>query len=490
MNRALAIDLGASSGRVTLAAFNDGRISLDEAHRFANDPVRVNGTFYWDILRILHEAKTGIAKAAANGGFDSIGIDTWGVDFALIDGHGRMVDMPVHYRDGRTDGWASLFDRISKEELYEITGIQNMQINTIYQLDYLLRHRPEDLESAKALLMTPDLLNYFLTGEMHSEYTIASTSQMLDAKARAWSKPLLERLGLDSEIFKDVVMPGTCCGTLRSGIQEETRAEAASVYCVASHDTAAAVMAIPEPEQDDYMYISSGTWSLIGTELAEPLMSEKARECNFTNEGGAGGRIRFLKNVMGSFLLQESRKQWALEGKVYSFAELDAMCEAASPIGSYIDVDDPLFIKDGDMPARIVAYCEKTGQRAPQTEGELVRVIYESLALKYRNATEEAADCTGKKFRAMHIIGGGAQSEALCRMTASATGLPVYAGPVEATTIGNAAVQWIASGAIGSVKEARQVVKECFPQREYLPDGDFAGAYEKFLNVLSKGRTM
>jgi len=485
MSRALAIDLGASSGRVTVAALDDGKIELKEIHRFANNPVRVNGTLYWDILSIFHEIKTGMAKAVIDGGFDTVGIDAWGVSFALIDEYGRMVDMPVHYRDDRTDDWLGLFDRIPKEEIYAVTGIQNMQVNTIFQLDYMARERPGDIERAKAFLMFPDLINYFLTGEKLNEYTNASTTQLMDAKERAWCRPLIEKIGLDPAIFEDIVMPGAVCGKLIDSIREETRSKPADVYCIASHDTASAVAAIPAADGDDYMYISSGTWSLIGTELDEPLISDAAMMYNFTNEGGAQGNIRFLKNIMGSFLVQESKKQWAREGSDHSFAELDAMCEAAPSVGSYIDVDDPLFIKTGDMPARIVSYLEKTGQRIPRTESEIMRVIYESLALKYRYVTEKTAECTGKEFSAMHIIGGGSQGEALCKMTANATGLPVYAGPAEATTIGNAAVQWIASGELGSVSEAREVIRKAFPQSEYLPQGDMDDSYERFLSVLS-----
>jgi len=485
MSRALAVDLGASSGRVTIATFDDGKIRLQEIHRFANNPVRVNGTLYWDILSIFHEIKTGIAKAAADGGFDTIGIDSWGVSFVLIDEYGRMIDMPVHYRDDRTDDWLQLFDRIPKEELYAVTGIQNMQVNTIYQLDYLARKRPDDIERAKAFLMIPDLINYFLTGEKLNEYTNASTTQIMDAKARSWCRPLIEKIGLDPGIFGDIVMPGTVNGNLLDSIREETRSKPAPVYCIASHDTASAIAAVPATGSEDYLYLSSGTWSLIGAELDEPLMSEAAMIRNYANEGGAEGNIRFLKNIMGSFLVQESKKQWAREGKDYSFAELDALCEAASITGSYIDVDDPLFMKTGDMPARIVSYLEKTGQRVPKTEGEIMRVIYESLAFKYRYVAEKTSECTGKMYKVMHIIGGGSQSGLLCRMTANATGLPVYAGPAEATTLGNAAVQWIASGELGSVAEAREAIRKAFPQNEYLPQGGMDDSYEKFLSVLS-----
>jgi len=486
MSRALAIDLGASNGRVTLATFCDGQVRFEEVHRFANNPVYANGTLYWDILGILHEIKTGIAKAAAGGGFDTIGIDSWGVDFALIDEFGRMIDMPVHYRDGRTDDWQQLFDRIPKEEIYAITGIQNMQLNTIYQLDYLVRERPGDIERAKAFLMIPDLLNFFLTGEINNEYTEASTTQLLDAKARAWSRPLMERLGINPGIFKDVVMPGTLCGMLTGQMLEETRAKPTPVYCITSHDTASAVAAVPACGSDDHVYLSSGTWSLIGTELDEPLLDEKARLHNFTNEGCFQGKIRFLKNIMGSFLVQQSRQWWAGEGKEYSFPDLDALCEASQCVGSYIDVDDPVFIKVGNMPARITAFCEETGQRVPETEGEIMRVIYESLALKYRNVAEKASECAGKKFSTIHVIGGGSKSDLLCRMTANATGMQVRAGPSEATTIGNAAVQWIAAGELGSIDEARKVIKEAFPQKEYHPESDMEEEYSKFLSVLSK----
>jgi len=485
MSRALAIDLGASSGRVTVATFDDGQVQLEEIHRFANNPVRANGTLYWDILSILHEIKTGIAKATADGEVDTIGIDSWGVSFALIDEYGRMVDMPVHYRDDRTDDWLQLFERIPKEEIYAITGIQNMQINTIFQLDYLARKRPKDIESAKAFLMIPDLLNYFLTGEKNNEYTIASTTQLMDAKTRSWSKQLIDRIGMDPTVFGNITMPGTISGVLTGMICEETRSKPVNVYCIASHDTASAVAAIPAPGKSDYMYISSGTWSLVGTELDEPLLSKAALIHNFTNEGGAQGRIRFLKNVMGSFLVQETRKQWAREGKDYSFVDLDGMGEAAPHVGSYIDVDDTLFIKEGNIPERIASFCKKTDQRVPQTEGEIMRVIYESLALKYRYIAEKMAECTDKKVHAIHIIGGGSQSDTLCRMTANATGLPVFAGPSEATTIGNAIVQWIASGELKSIDEGRQVIKDAFPQREYLPQGNMESSYEKFLHILS-----
>jgi rhamnulokinase/L-fuculokinase len=333
--------------------------------------------------------------------------------------------------------------------------------------------------------MIPDLFNYFLTGEMKNDYTTASTAQILDARARVWSKALIEKLGVNTAIFKEIVMPGTLCGTLLENIKEETGAKQAIVYNVASHDTASAVSVIPVQERNDYIYISSGTWSLIGTEISEPLISEKARYYNFTNEGGTEGNIRFLKNVMGSFLVQESKKQWEKEGKTFSFDELDKMYDATPDIGSYIDVDDPVFVYVGNMPKRIAEFCRKTSQRIPETEGEFMRVIYNSLALKYRYVIDRIKECTGGDYNAVHIIGGGSKSKMLCQLTASATGLPVFAGPTEATTIGNAVVQWIASGDFKSTSEARNIVKVTFPQTEYFPGDNMDKEYNKYLGVLS-----
>jgi len=487
MSRIIAVDLGASTGRVTLATLDNGGIKLDEIHRFPNDPVSVYNTLYWDVLRILHHIKVGITKAKQAGGFDSIGIDTWGTDFALIDAHGRMVDTPVHYRDACADGWQSLFDRIPSEYLYGITGIQNMQVNTIHKVDYFVQERPWDLERARAYLMMPDLFNYFLTGEMKNEYTVASSSQMLDARARVWSKEVLEKLGVNPAIFKEIVMPGTLCGTLLESIKEETGANAAKVYNVASHDTASAVTAIPRQDFNDYIYISSGTWSLIGAEISEPLINNTARLYNFTNEGGTDGRIRFLKNVMGSFLIQESKKQWEKEGRIFTYEELDRLYDSTPEFGSYIDVDDSLFVHVGNMPKRIAEFCKKTGQRIPETEGEFMRVIYDSLALKYRFVIEKTTECTGREYNSVQIIGGGSKSRTLCQLTASATGLPVFAGPAEATTIGNAVIQWIASGDFKSINEARKIVQDTFPQTEYFPAGNMDKEYNKYLSILSMG---
>ncbi|MDR1795958.1 MAG: rhamnulokinase [Clostridiales Family XIII bacterium] len=482
--RVLAVDLGASSGRVMSAAFDGKTIALEEAHRFPNDPVRANGTLYWDVLRILLEIKAGIRKAAADGAFDTLGIDTWGVDFALLDAYGRMIGNPVHYRDDRTDGWECLFDRIPKEEIYRITGGQFLQINTLYQLDYLVRERPEDIERARTFLMMPDLIGYFLTGRCLNEFTNASNTQLLDARARGWSDALIGKIGVPAGIFQEVVMPGTGLGPLLPGVLEETLAKPAGVVCVASHDTGSAVAALPVTGGGDALFISSGTWSLLGAEVDEPLTSAEALAHNFTNEGGAEGNIRFLKNVMGSWPVQESCRQWAREGKAYSYADLDAMCLASSPLGSYVDVDDPVFIKDGNMPARVVRACEQTGQKAPQTPGEVVRVLYESLALKYRAVIGELEACTGKRYTAIHIIGGGSQSELLCRMAASATGLPVHAGPVEATALGNASMQLIAAGELASVAEARKVIADSYPVKTYLPEAGMEEAYGRFESVV------
>jgi rhamnulokinase/L-fuculokinase len=482
MTRVVSIDLGASSGRLTTVDFDGRALRLDEVHRFVNEPVRLRDTLYWNIHGIYAEMTKGIAKAASGGAFSTLGIDTWGCDFALLDAYGDMIETPVHYRDARTDDYESLYERIPKDELYAVTGTQFIQINTINQLDAVKRMKPEHIDRARAFLMIPDLLNFFLTGEMLSEYTDATTTQLLDARSRSWSAPLIGRIGLDADLFREIVMPGHVCGRIRPALSEELRAGAADVICVASHDTGSAVVSLPAPD-DDVVFISSGTWSLLGTELDEPLTDARAQSNNFTNEGGATGNIRFLKNIMGSWLIQESRREWARDGTNYSFDELSRLAAEAEAYRSFIDVDDPSFIKDGDMPSRIAAYCRRTGQPVPETPGEIVRVIMDSLAFKYRSAIEELAECTGKRFKAIHMVGGGAKDEALCELTATATGLPVYAGPFEATALGNAAIQLIAAGELSSVKEAREVIAYSFPVKAYDPEGNSDAAYEKYRRI-------
>lgn len=466
MSRVLAIDLGASSGRAMLAEYKDGKITIEELHRFSNDPVKVNGTLYWDTLRLFYEIKRGITAAVVKGGFDSIGIDTWGVDFGLIGADGDLVGNPVHYRDSRTDGYAGL--DISVDEMYNSTGIQVMQINTIYQLDYLVKHKKKQLEDAEKLLFTPDLLNYFLCGEMKAEYTIASTSQMLDARKRDWDYDLIKKAGVPEELLCEVVHPGTICGYLRDEICEELNAPKAAVICIGSHDTASAVASVPTQE-DDFIYISSGTWSLLGTETAEPVITPKSQKYNFTNEGGVNHTIRFLKNIMGTWIIQECRRQWIREGSEYSFGELETMAKECEPFKCLIDVDAEQFGKPGNMPQLIKDFCKRTNQYVPQTPGEIIRCVDESLALKYRYTIECIKDCTENDYATVNIVGGGTKSRLLNQMTADASGLKVITGPEEATVYGNACIQLMAKGELKDLKEIRRVIENSCTLNTYEP---------------------
>jgi rhamnulokinase/L-fuculokinase len=405
----------------------------------------------------------------------SIGIDTWGVDFGLIGRDGQLLSNVVHYRDGRTDDYDLIYGILSREELYMRTGIQEMKINSIHQLYYLKRERPELLEQTDKVLFTPDLLNYFLTGHMQSEYTIASTSELLNVHERNWDERIIEAAGLRREMFCDPVKPGASCGRLVRQIREETGAGEGDieVLSVASHDTASVVLAVPTQEKD-FLFLSCGTWSLLGTELDAPCAGEEARRCKFTNEGGAAGKILFMKNIMGSWLLQESKRQWKSEGRDFSYGELDAFAGSAAPRRSFIDVDDPEFMNPGDAPGAIRRYCERLGQPAPSPVGEIVRCIYESLALKYRRTIEELESCTGRAYHELYMVGGGTQSELLCRLTADVTGRTILVGSSEATAQGNIALQLIANGEIGDIRQARQVIANTEPVKVYEPAGSAA----------------
>ena len=483
----LAIDLGASSGRGIVGSFDGKRLSLRENHRFSNDPVSLNGRLYWDILRIFHEIKQSITKTVLDGdNVASIGIDTWGVDYALLDKHGRMLSNPVHYRDDRTLGVQEKVNRIiPAEELYAVAGLQTMNFNTIYQL---FVHREEDPEAwalATRMLNIPDLLNYFLTGVMANEYTILSTGALLDAKKRDFADDLLKKLNIPKNLFGNVVQPGTVLGGLLPQVMGETGKTDAKVMTVASHDTASAVLAVPTQEED-FIYISSGTWSLMGTELKDPLINAQSRAANFTNEGGVLNTIRFLKNIMGLWIIQESRRQWKREGKDYSFAQMEAWAKEAPAFRSIIDVDDASFSTPGNMPEKIRDFCRKTNQPVPETVGEVVRCIYESLALKYRFVAEHIQNMMGKKAKVIHVVGGGTKDGFLSQMTADACGIPVAAGPEEATAIGNLMMQAIAMGEVANLKQAREIIANSFDLKHYTPTADRAAwdeAYEKLCTL-------
>lgn len=479
----LAIDLGASSGRGIVGSFNGEKLSLKENHRFSNDPVILCGRMHWDILRIFHEIKQSIAKTVLDGdAITSIGIDTWGVDYALLDASGRMLSNPYHYRDARTEGIVSYVGRFfAPAELYAQTGIQCMNFNTVFQLAADLRDHPQMVQNASRMLNIPDLLNYFLTGNMANEYTILSTGALLNAHTRSYAEDLIAKAGIPQRLFGSIVRPGTKVGKLLEQVQDEVGKIDADVLTVASHDTASAVIAVPTQEKE-FLFISSGTWSLMGTELDAPKINAETEKYNFTNEGGINNTIRFLKNIMGLWLIQESRRQWRREGKEYSFAELEALAKAAKPFRCFINPDDPCFVAPGDLPARVREFCERTGQYVPQTVGEIVRCIYESLAMKYRYTAGIISQLTGIRPRVIHVVGGGTKDGFLSQMTADACNLPVCAGPEEATAIGNLLVQMMATGEAKDLSQARAIVAASFACKHYLPQNASAWneAYQTF----------
>ena len=484
--RVLAFDFGASSGRAIVGVFDGEKIELREVHRFSNDPVKINGTFYWDVQRLFFEIKQGILKAKEDGGFDSIGIDTWGVDFGLLRKDGTLVENPVHYRDARNDGMVEFAKKyMSQEDMYDITGIQFMDFNTIFQLLSLKENRPYILEEADKLLFMPDLLSYMLSGVKSTEYSIATTSQMVDLKTRNWSDKILDTFGIKKDLLTDIVPTGAVIGQLSDDICEELGVPKADVISVASHDTQSAITAAP-CEYEDFAFISCGTWSLFGTEVKEPIINDASKKLNVTNEGGYDYTIAFLKNICGLWLIQESRRQWIREGKEYSYAELEKMALECEPFKCFIDPDAPEFAPMGNIPERVRKYCEKTGQYVPQTVGEIMRCIYESLALKYRLTFDGIKDCTEKEYDRIHVMGGGTKDKLLLQMTAQSCNVNVYGGPIEATALGNIAVQLMSSGAISDIKEARKIIAQGENLKLYTPNDrdDWEKAYETFKQII------
>ena len=484
--RVLAFDFGASSGRAIIGCFDGDKITLEEVHRFSNDPVSVGGTVYWDVLRLFYEIKQGIIKAKIAGGFDSIGIDTWGVDFGLIDSEGKLMENPVHYRDTRTVGLVDeAFKTMPKEKLYGITGIQFMELNTLFQLISLKKYRPWMLERADKMLFMPDLFGYMLTGKMCAEYSIASTSQLIDLDKRTWSKEILDAFGIKESVFAPLVQPGTVLGELSKEVCEECGVDPVPVISVCGHDTQSAITSVP-CEDGDFAFLSSGTWSLFGTELDKPIVNETSMNINITNEGGFDGSTGFLKNIIGLWLIQESRRQWKREGKEYSYADLEKLALSAEPFKCFIDPDAPEFVPHGNIPERVREFCRKTGQYVPETVGEIMRCIYESLAMKYRLTFEKLRECTERDYPVIHVIGGGTKDGLLCQMTANSCDRTVKAGPIEATVMGNIAVQLMSDGSVKNIGQARKIVADSFELKTFEPkDTDkWAGAYEDFLKVV------
>lgn len=484
--RVLAFDFGASSGRAIIGIFDGETIRLEEVHRFENTPVQMCGTLYWDLPRLFHEVKQGLVKAAQSGGFDSLAVDTWGVDFGLIGKDGHLLELPVNYRDSRTAGMLDkAFELIDKERFYKITGNQFMEINTAFQLLSLKLQRPEMLKNADALLLMPDLFGYLLTGKKRAELSIASTTQMMNAVNRSWSETVLDALGIPKNILPEICMPATELGELSEEICRELDIPSAKVISVCGHDTQCAAAAAPT-EEKDFIFISCGTWSLFGTETDEPVINEKSSELNITNETGYGGKTTFLKNIIGLWLIQESRRQFKREGKEYSFADLEKMALECEPFKCFIDPDAPEFVPVGNIPERVREYCRRTNQPVPESVGEVMRCIYESLALKYRLTFDEIRECTGKEYRKIHLVGGGTKDGMLCRMTAAACNCDVAAGPIEATAYGNIAMQLIAVGAIPDIKTARQIIAKSDNVKLYSPENteEWERAYKRYLDII------
>jgi len=481
----LAFDLGAESGRAVVGHLEDDRLRLEEIHRFPNGPVRVLDSLHWDVLRLWTEIKQGLALAAKAYGpaLTAIGLDTWGVDFGLLAADDTLLGNPYHYRDSRTEGvMEKAFQIVPRPEIYERTGIQFMQLNSLYQLFAMARSGAATLSGARTFLNMPDLLNFWLTGRQASEFTIATTSQCYDPRAGDWAGDMLEKLGIPARIFGEMVQPGTVLDNLRTSVAVETGAPAIPVIASASHDTASAVAAVPATGRD-YIYLSSGTWSLMGVELDEPIITAQSLAYDFTNEGGVAGTFRFLKNIMGLWLVQECRREWARSGESFSYDELTKMAAKAPAFGPLVSLKDAHFLPPGDMPGRIQNFCRETGQPLPETKGQIIRCALESLALEYRWVAERLDELVGRPLTTVYIIGGGSQNRLLNQFTADATGRRVVAGPVEATAIGNILVQAMGLGHITSLAEGRALVRHSFSLETYEPRDTAAWdqAYQRYL---------
>ncbi len=482
-NYFLAFDLGASSGRAILGTLEKDKLQLTEIHRFKNQMSQIHGHFYWNIFSLFDELKTGLKKCIAEYKIQplSFGIDTWGVDYSLVTKTGQLAGLPFAYRDHRTDDAMEAFFKIlPKNETYLLSGIQFLQFNTLFQLFSSVRENYPPLQIADGLLFTPDVLNYLFTGVKKNEYTIASTSQMLKPGKPEWEEKLFKAAGIPENLTQEIVQPGTVLGLALPEIDEQTGCAEITCVAVASHDTASAVVSVPA-EGENWAYLSSGTWSLLGIESPEPIVTEETLAMNFTNEGGVDGTTRFLKNIMGMWLIQECKRIWDA-GKEISWNGIVELSQLAEPFKCLINPDDSGFLNPGNMPEAIREYCRNTDQYVPESKGEIARCIYDSLVLKYKFTLRQIESVTGKKIEKLHIIGGGANNEMLNQMTANATGIPVVAGPAEATAIGNIMMQAKAMGYVTTLEEIRRVVRNSFPVKTYEPASQHGWdeAYSKF----------
>lgn len=489
----LAVDLGAESGRVVAGRLADDHITLEEVNRFPNKPVWVLGHLHWDVLRLWSDIKIGLAQAAQTYGdrIVSIGLDTWGVDFGLLAADDTLLCNPFHYRDSRTDGvMERVFEKIPREQIFQTTGVQFMQLNTLYQLFAMAEAKSPVLSAARTFLMMPDLLNFWLTGHKSNEFTVATTTQCYNPITGAWAYELLEELGIPTRMFGQghgrLVLPGTVLGLLSPTVAAETGLPQVPVIAPATHDTGSAIAATPmEPE--NAIYLSSGTWSLMGMEVKVPIINADMLAYNFTNEGGVDGTFRLLKNIMGLWLMQGCRREWQRAGDDYDYNALTQMADEAQGFGAFIAPGDASFLAPGEMQSRIVAFCERTGQPAPESRGAVLRTVLESLALEYRWVAEKLDELAGKKLEIIYIIGGGSQNMLLNQFTANATGRKVVIGPVEATAMGNVLVQAIATGHIRNINEGRWIVGQSSPLKAVNPHDTDAwdAAYKRYVQIRS-----
>jgi rhamnulokinase len=492
MSRFLAFDLGAESGRAVVGHLEGEGIQLHEVHRFPNGAIRVGDNLHWDILRLWEEVQQGLAKAHRTYGnsLTSLGVDTWGVDFCLLGADDTLLGNPHTYRDSRTEGMLErAFDLIPREELFDRTGIQFLPINSLYQLLAMAETGSPALGAATSFLNMPDLFNFWLTGRKTNEFTIATTTQCFNPRADDWAFTVLEKLGIPTTIFGQIVPPGTLLGPLRSSVSEEMGCGPIPVVAPATHDTASAVAAVPM-QNEDSIYLSSGTWSLMGIEAGRPIINKQCLAFGLTNEGGAEGTFRVLKNIVGLWLIQECRRTWARAGSAYSYDELTEMAGQAPAFGPLISLQDPRFLAPGDMPARILRYCGESGQAEPETRGEILRCAFESLALEYRWVADRLETLLGRPLGVIHIIGGGSRNHLLNQLTANATGRTVVAGPVEATAIGNVLVQALAMGEIASIAEGRTIVGRSFELSTFEPGdkADWDAALQRYLALSGRTR--
>ncbi len=486
--RFLAFDLGASGGRGIVGKLKDGRLSTREMCRFPNGMITVRGHLHWNIFELFERIKEGLSRCAGTASEQplSVGIDTWGVDFGLLARDGSILGLPYGYRDHRTDGaMESFFEKLPRERVYELTGIQFLPLNTLFQLEAMVREGSPLLEVATDLLFIPDLITYLLTGVKATEFTFATTSQLYNPRTGDWEDELLAALGLPRTLMQEIALPGTMIGEPTAEVRAETGIGRVPVIAVATHDTGSAVAAVPA-EGEDWAYISSGTWSLMGVETRTPIITDESLRLNFTNEGGVEGTYRFLKNITGLWLLEECRRAWAAE-RALEYDELMALARAAKPFCAMVDPDHPEFLNPPDMPEAIRRVCEISSQREPKSHGEFVRCALESLALKYRHVLGQLRRVCPNPINRIHVIGGGARNQTLCQFTADATGLPVIAGPAEATAVGNIMTQALAHGFVGSLAEMREVIRRSFEPIRYEPQETekWDKAYARFKEIVS-----